>query len=119
MTPAIRTFVTGDTLSFRYQNHRGDTRDRRVSFLAVDYGSNEWYPAKQFFLRCEDLERPGIVRSFAISQIVGDVAIEIPSLKPRQASHYVLCRGTNSMVKVADFFLEQKAGDSNCRTPTP
>lgn len=31
----------------------------------------------------------------------------------QEPTHYVLPRGTNSMVKVADFFLQQKAGDSS------
>lgn len=61
------TFKAGDTIRFPYKNHRGENAIREVIFHGIDYGSNEWYPEAQFFLRCYDPQKGA--RSFAIANI--------------------------------------------------
>lgn len=73
----MKTFVTGQGVSFTYTNHRGKTSKRRVSFQGLDYGNNEWYPERQWFLRGIDLDKKE-VRSFALSRIDGE---EITAIK--------------------------------------
>lgn len=58
----------GAHISFEYFNHRDDTATRTVVFKSLEYGSNEWYPEPQWFMRCYDLDR-GAERSFAILNI--------------------------------------------------
>lgn len=70
------TFKPGDRLEFTYDNHRGETRKRKVELIGVDYGCNEFYPSPQWFLRCYDREREGVIRSFALAYIIGDIAQE-------------------------------------------
>lgn len=64
----IQPFHAGHQISFPYTNHRGETRVRVAEILGVDYGSNEWYPEPQWFLRCTDLEK-NVTRSFALARI--------------------------------------------------
>ncbi len=71
----ISVFMPGNRLRFRYVNHRGQDELRDVVFRGLDYGSNEWYPDKQWFMRCYDVERDAY-RSFALARIEGD-AIEV------------------------------------------
>ncbi len=72
------TFLPGYRLRFSYRNHRDVVEDRDVIFKGLDYGDNEWYPERQWFLRCYDIARDAD-RSFALSRIDGD-AIEIVHL---------------------------------------
>lgn len=59
-------------IEFVYTNHEGIREKRYARFLGIDYGSNSWYPERQFFLRCEALDRDGAERSFAIAKIDGE-----------------------------------------------
>lgn len=64
----------GQLISFYYTNHRDLFEERKVIFLGLDYGHNEWYPENQWFMRCWDTNRTAY-RSFALAKI------EIESLK--------------------------------------
>jgi len=63
------TPLAGQSVEFGYLNHRGETATRQCVVIGPDYGSNEWYPEPQFFLRCIDTER-NVIRSFALANIV-------------------------------------------------
>lgn len=63
----------GDKLVFTYRNHRGEVEPRAVELIGVDYGSNEWYPEPQWFLRGRDMLK-NAERSFAFANIVGELA---------------------------------------------
>ena len=71
----MNVYLPGQRLRFSYLNHRGATEMRDVIFKGLDYGDNEWYPERQWFMRCFDLTRE-TSRSFALARIDGD-AIEI------------------------------------------
>lgn len=76
MTDLINiTLRAGDIVRFMYKNHRGQTRARTVSFIGLDYGSDEWYREPQFRLRGVDMENDN-ERSFAMNNIVGGINIE-------------------------------------------
>lgn len=67
------TLVTPHTkIEFTYTNHAGKTEHRMCEFLGIDYGSNDWYPEPQFFIRCKADDRDGAERSFAIAKIKGE-----------------------------------------------
>jgi len=74
----IWTFLPGQRLRFDYTNHRDVTERRDVIFKGLDYGDNEWYPERQWFVRCYDCDRDAD-RSFALSRIDGS-AIEVVHL---------------------------------------
>ena len=76
----MKVFLPGQRLQFDYLNHRDVLEKREVIFRGLDYGDNEWYPERQWFLRCDDPSR-GASRSFALARIDGD-AIEIVSHAP-------------------------------------
>lgn len=63
----------GDKLVFTYRNHRGEVEPRAVELIGVDFGSNEWYPEPQWFLRGRDMLKDA-ERSFAFANIVGELA---------------------------------------------
>ncbi len=62
------TIKQGQKVHFNYKNHRGDVARRSAVVRGVDYGETEWYPKKQWFLRCYDLDRLA-ERSFAVANI--------------------------------------------------
>ncbi|RCK07861.1 hypothetical protein TH5_02290 [Thalassospira xianhensis MCCC 1A02616] len=62
-------FDAGQEVEFTYRNWRGKTARRRVLVKALWFGTSEWHKGDQWFLRGEDLERPGTVRDFALSDI--------------------------------------------------
>lgn len=64
----IHVFIAGNLLTFSYKNHRDETSTRNVQFIGLDYGSNEWYPEDQWFLRGWDYDKKAF-RSFALSRI--------------------------------------------------
>lgn len=64
----INGIYPGAILSFDYTNHRGTTEHRVVTYIGLEFGSNEYYPQPQFLLRCFDPSR-GADRSFAIANI--------------------------------------------------
>ncbi len=68
MADVMRTLFDGSFVSFDYTNHRGETKKREVRFRGLDFGSNEWYPERQWFLRGLDIKRE-VIRSFALSKI--------------------------------------------------
>ena len=68
----IMVFLPGQRLRFSYTNHRGKAAMREAVFLGLDYGDNEWYPERQWFLRCWDSDRQAN-RSFALARIDGDL----------------------------------------------
>lgn len=67
----MKTFVTGTVVEFTYTNHRNETSQRHIAFQGLDYGGNEWYPERQWFLRGIDLDRSEY-RSFALNRIDGE-----------------------------------------------
>lgn len=71
----MRTFIPGQLLQFYYLNHRGATEMRRAIFQGLDYGDNEWYPERQWFMRTWDITR-GATRSFALTNIDLDTLTE-------------------------------------------
>ena len=64
----MKVFLPGAEFEFPYENYRGETSDRHVRFLGLDYGENEWYPEPQWFMRCFDLGK-NANRSFALNKI--------------------------------------------------
>ena len=64
----IQTFIPGYRYTFIYTNHRGETKTRRVEFVGLDFGSNDWYPEEQWFMRTQDLDKFQ-TRSFALNKI--------------------------------------------------
>lgn len=74
----IHVFLPGQRLRFSYRNHRDVVEQRDVIFKGLDYGDNEWYPERQWFMRTHDLVRD-TDRSFALARIDGD-AIEVVHL---------------------------------------
>lgn len=67
----MRVFQAGCILQFEYTNYKGTTATRTVNFSGLDYGDNEWYPERQWFLRGWDRDKNAF-RSFAIAKIDGD-----------------------------------------------
>lgn len=74
----IAVFSPGERLQFDYLNHRGVLEHRDVIFKGLDWGDNDWYPERQWFLRCYDIVRE-TDRSFALARIDAD-AIEVVHL---------------------------------------
>lgn len=64
----MQTYRPGDILQFDYENYRGETSLRTVRFEGLDYGDNEWYPQRQWFMRTHDLDKDA-ARSFALAKI--------------------------------------------------
>lgn len=64
----MKVFLPGQKLRFEYTNHRNVTETREVVFKGLDYGDNEWYTERQWFLRCWDSSRQAY-RSFALNRI--------------------------------------------------
>lgn len=56
------------TLTFVYTNWRGETAERRVSPLSVEFGSTEWHPEPQALLRAVDMDK-GEIRLLAMRDI--------------------------------------------------
>jgi predicted DNA-binding transcriptional regulator YafY len=67
----MQVFRPGDILVFDYENYKGITSTRLVRFEALDYGDNDWYPERQWFMRCYDMDKKA-ARSFALAKINGD-----------------------------------------------
>lgn len=75
----VNVFLGGAILQFDYVNHEGKLSTRTVRFEGMDYGENEWYSGRQWFMRCYDLERKA-PRSFALNRIHGDdvIVVKLP-----------------------------------------
>ncbi len=67
----MRAFQVGDILGFTYVNHSGNLEERRIVFLGLDFGSNEFYPGPTWLLRgwCTKRNAP---RSFDLTKINGN-----------------------------------------------
>lgn len=66
------TFVAiqpNQAISFYYTNYRGERALREVTFVQLEYGTNEYYPEVTFFLRARDRHRGGAERSFDVGNI--------------------------------------------------
>jgi predicted DNA-binding transcriptional regulator YafY len=50
---------------FLYRNHRGETAERRVIPMSVEFCATEWHPEPQWILGALDLDR-GVTRQFAM-----------------------------------------------------
>lgn len=74
----IHVFLPGQRLRFSYRNHRDVVEERDVIFRGLDYGDNEWYPERQWFMRCHDVVRQAD-RSFALARIEGDKITIVPN----------------------------------------
>ncbi len=59
---------TSKHLTFRYRNWRGQVATRVVMPESIWYGTSEWHPESQWFLRAIDAEK-GEVRDFAFADI--------------------------------------------------
>ena len=70
-------FLPDQRLSFPYVNYRFETSQRVVQFKGLDFGSNEWYPEEQWFMRCFDEEK-NAYRSFALKRINPRAIIVLP-----------------------------------------
>ena len=65
---------TEDTIEFVYVNHRGERARRRVRLdknEPVWFGTTEWHPKPQLFLRAYDLDK-NAWRDFAVADIDRD-----------------------------------------------
>ena len=67
----ILVFRAGQRLRFSYENYRGETSIREVEFVGLDYGNNEWYTERQWFMRTFDFGK-NAARSFALAKIDAD-----------------------------------------------
>lgn len=74
----IYVFLPGQRLRFSYRNHRDVVEERDVIFRGLDYGDNDWYPERQWFMRCHDVARQAD-RSFALARIEGDKITIVPN----------------------------------------
>lgn len=54
---------------FTYTNWRGETSERKVLPLSIWFGSTEWHPEEQWFIRGTDVEK-GEERDFALTDMV-------------------------------------------------
>lgn len=67
----MKVYLPGEKLRFPYVNYRGVEEVRTVIFRGLDFGDNEWYPERQWFMRTWDTVRNGD-RSFALAKIDPD-----------------------------------------------
>jgi hypothetical protein len=65
---AMFKLIPGKNYKFRFKNYRGEDETRHVVFGGLDYGSNKYYPAPRWMMRCWDIER-GEPRSFVLLNI--------------------------------------------------
>lgn len=56
---------------FTYTNWRGETSRRKVRPVSIWFGSTEWHPEEQWFIRGTDVEK-GEERDFALVDMVFD-----------------------------------------------
>ena len=61
-------WVLADEVVFTYTNWRGETAERRVAPLALEFGSNEWHTEEQWLLHGQDLDKAA-ERTFAMKNI--------------------------------------------------
>ena len=59
------TVPTGEPVTFTYTNYRGETSERTIAPQELWYGSTEWHPEPQWFVRAIDCQK-GEMRDFAL-----------------------------------------------------
>lgn len=64
----MRSFRRGDLITFPYVNHRGIFAERKVVFLNLQYGTNDYYLKPTWLINCFCLDRMEY-RSFALDNI--------------------------------------------------
>lgn len=64
----METFAPNSIIEFDYINYKGAKELRKVKFICVQFGSNEYHSKPQLFLYCFCLERMAY-RSFATKDI--------------------------------------------------
>lgn len=64
----VIVLMMGGWYKFPYVNYKGEHEIRHVRLDGLDFGSNEWYPKDEWFMRTWDPSR-GAARSFALSMI--------------------------------------------------
>jgi hypothetical protein len=69
---SIATVNKDDLLvEFYYRNHEGKQSYRRVLPMVIWYGTTQWHPEPQWFLKARADDRDGQERDFAMSGILG------------------------------------------------
>ena len=77
--------MTAAPVHIRYTNWRGETAWRTILPLRIEYGSNEWHPAPQWFLHAIDVDK-GVERAFALVGIVNwSLPLDLTPLTPPAA----------------------------------
>lgn len=59
----------GQRVVIEYKNWKGKISTRSVEPVAIWFGSTEWHPEKQYFMRALDTDK-GELRDFALKDIV-------------------------------------------------
>lgn len=72
----MQVYLPGEVLQFSYENYRGETSLRTVRFVGLDYGDNEWYSERQWFMRTYDLDKDA-ARSFALAKIDANAIVKL------------------------------------------
>jgi predicted DNA-binding transcriptional regulator YafY len=67
-SPTIQ-FAPGQVVSFTYRNWKGAVDERTVRVISLEYGSTEWHPEAQWFMRAFDVRKQS-VRLFAIRDMI-------------------------------------------------
>ena len=58
----------GSRIRFSYVNYRMEKSEREAIVLAIFYGTTEYHPDKQWFIRAHDLEKEAM-REFAMKDM--------------------------------------------------
>ena len=58
----------GQDFEFLYKNHRNEVANRRVRFLSLMWGTNDWHPNICLMLEGLDLDK-GAIRTFDVGRI--------------------------------------------------
>lgn len=56
------------SIRINYTNWRGETSERTIVPIEVWFGTTEWHPEEQWFLRAHDVDKDA-VRDFALRDI--------------------------------------------------
>lgn len=52
-----RTIKPNDRIIFQYENHRGDSGERRVVVVGFTWGSTQWHPEPGWLMTAADLDK--------------------------------------------------------------
>lgn len=75
MNAAFRIGEGAPDTRFRYRNWRGEIAERQARPVSVWYGTTEWHPDPQWFLRAFDIDR-GAERDFALRDMIDVRAVQ-------------------------------------------